>query len=481
MKEDTATQQDNVYLSCGLCQNRYFPLHPDDVLCPECISRVKDSSDWITGVFYLYQDSDFESLMLLIPLIRQQLKLRAEELCHRALKAYRNNNLTEACSLWQEARRYDYKNIQAAFNLAYVQWKSGEIKYADFIDSLCGLENMSFDYGEYHEFIERIEYAMSQTDDIEAWLPLSNNKSFGRSKAIRKQTLQLARTIPAHQGKVSTASFSCSGNYVLTAGHDGQISIWDVNTGREMQRFSFKHSQIAAACFTPDELHVFAATDDYTLHLLDINTGQAIRQFTGHRALPVWVGVTPYGRMALSGSWDGTIGFWDLKSSRPMNLYRANTGPINSMWMSSDGMCVLLTGLKREFRMLDLSGEMKHRWLGLPDHWPFSICSTDDKRYALCGNTDGSIVLWNLNLGRCLKTFFGHRGTVNCLTMSNDSRYAISAGIDQTVRVWDLNKGTEISQLKEQCRQVSCLGFAGSNDLMLTAGGDGQVRIWAYS
>ncbi|MGS0764571.1 hypothetical protein [Syntrophomonas curvata] len=481
MKEDTAARKDKDYFNCGLCQSRYFPLHPGDVLCPECESRVKDSSDWITGVFYLYQDSDFESLMLLIPLIRKQLRMRAEELCHLALEAYRNDNLTQAGSLWQEARRYDPKNIQAAFNLAYIQWKNGEIEYADFISSLCGLENICFDYGEYHEFITRIEYAMSRSDDIEAWLPLADGKSLAGSKALRKQAPELAKTIPAHRGRISAASFSSDSNYLLTAGYDGQLSLWDVNTGRELQRFTFKHAQITAACLTPDGFQVLAATDDYTLHLLDLNTGQTIRQFRGHRALPVWVGVTPYGRMALSGSWDGAIGFWNLQNSRPMNLYRANTGPINSMWMSGDGMCLLLTGLKKEFRMLDLSGEMNHRWLGLPDRWPFSICSTDDKRYVLCGNTDGSINLWNLNSGRCLKTLFGHRGTVNCLTMSSDSGHAISAGIDRTVRIWDLNKGTETSQLNEQGRQVKCLGFAGSNHLFFTAGDDGRVRLWAFS
>lgn len=478
MKEDTATSRDSVDSCCGLCQNRYTPLHNGDVICPECESRVKGSSDWITGVFYFYQDNDFESLMLLIPLIRKQLRSRAEELCQQALAAYRNNNLSQASSLWQEARCYDHKNITAAFNLAYVQWKSGAIEYADFISSLCGLENICFDYSEYQEFITRIEYAMGQSNDIEAWLPLSDTPPSVRSKRINKHNLNLARTIPAHQGKISTATFSSDGNYILTAGHDGRISYWEVNTGREVQRIDFAFAQIAAACLTPDGNHVFAATDDYSLHLLELNTGKELRRFKGHRALPVWVGVTPYGRMALSGSLDGTIGFWDLKNSKPMNLYRTNTGPINRMWMSADGMCLLLTGFKRDFRMLDLSGEMNHRWLGLPDHWPFSICSTDDKRYVLCGNTDGCITLWNLNTGKYLKTLYGHRGTVNYLTQSMDSRYAISAGIDKTVRLWDLNQGTKISQLEDHCRQVNCLEFTPDNLYALSAGDDGQVKIW---
>lgn len=480
MKEDSA-QTERDCLTCGLCQNNFFSLYPDDVLCPECENGVKNSSDWITGVFGLYQDSDFESLMLLIPLIRKQLRLRAEEICHRALEAYQNGNLTQAVFLWKEARRYDHKNIQAAFNLAYMQWKSGVIEYADFISHLSGLEDICFGHAEYQEFITRLKYGMSQAEDIDDWLPLSNHKKVINHKPIRTPAFSLALTIIAHRGFISAASFSSDGNYIMTAGHDGRISFWDVRSQEELQRFTLEHAQITAACLTPDGTRVFAATDNYTLHLLDLSTGKTVRQFKGHRALPVWVGVTPYGRMALSGSWDGTIGFWDLKNPRPMNLYPAQIGPINNMWMSSDGMCLLLTGLKREFRMLDLSGEMNHRWLGLPGHWPFSICSADDKRYALCGNTDGSIALWNLNYNQHLKTLTGHKGMVKQLVMHRESRYAISAGSDQTARFWDLNKGTEIYQLVQPYGQISCIGFAPNNNSFFTAGDDGQIKIWVYS
>jgi hypothetical protein len=479
MKEDTA-QTERACLFCGLCQNNFSSVYPDDVICPECENGVTKSSDWITGVFGLYQDSDFESLMLLIPRIRKQLKFKAEKKCHEALEAYQNGNLAQASFLWEEARRYDSKNIQAAFNLAYMQLKSGVIDYADFISHLSDLEDICLGHAEYQEFITRLKYGMSQAEDIDNWLPLSSPKKVIKPKPIRKPAFSLALTLKAHQGFVSAVKFSDDGNYLMTASHDGRISFWDVWSQKELQRFTFEHAQIAAACLTPDGTGVFAATDDYVLHLLDLNTGETVRQFKGHRALPVWVGVTPYGRLALSGSWDGTIGFWDLKKPRPMNLYPAQIGPINNMWMSSDGMCLLLTGLKREFRMLDLSGEMDHRWLGLPGQWPFSICSADDKRYALCGHTDGSISLWNLNYNQHLKTLTGHKGMVKQLVMDRESRYALSLGSDQTARVWDLNKGTEIYKIAQSNGQMSCIGVAPNNNSFITAGDDGLIKIWVY-
>jgi WD40 repeat protein len=471
--------KNNYHIDCGLCQNTYISRFQGDVICPQCENTLRDNSDWITGIFQLYRDNDFEILMELIPRIRQQMKIRALQLCQLAVESYKKEDLMNAIFLWQEARSYDYKNIQAAFNLAYVYWKNGDITYEDFISSLRGFKHSRSNYNEYREYISHIEYALSQSKDLEGFLPLSAGRRY--TKRVRQQpAVKHIRTLLTHRGKISTACFSPSGNHILTGGLDGRISLWNSKNGLEEQRFSFPYNQVTSTCFTPDGFYVFAATDDYRLHLLELTSGNKIREFSGHRALPIWVGVTPYGRMALSGGWDGTIGFWDLQKSKPMNLYRANLGPINSMWMSSDGMCLLLTGLKKEFRMFDLSGEMKHRCLGLPDRWPTCVASTDTSSYVLCGNSDGSIVLWNLNPGKAIKILSGHRGTVICLAVTDNFRYAFSAGIDKTVRIWDINLGVEIYRLEEESRRVYSLSLTADNHYLLTAGEDGQVKVWEY-
>ncbi|HHV15823.1 MAG TPA: WD40 repeat domain-containing protein [Gelria sp.] len=467
---------------CGLCQDSYLPAAAEDVICTECENKIKNSNEWIAAVFYEYKDNDFEFLMALIPRVRQQMKMRATQLCQQAVIAYKANNFDYAATLWKEARRYDSKNIRAAFNLSYLQWKTGEISYEDFIFSLRSFEYSRADYSIYHDYLAKIEQSLISDKEIEEVLILVDEDIWpDKRKLSRSPVLKLMRSFIAHQGKITSACFSSSGNQVLTAGLDGRISLWDVNNGMEVQRFNFEYAQVTAACMSPDDNYVLATTDDYSLHLLDLDSGKEIRQFRGHTALPVWVGIAPYGRLALSGGLDGTIGFWDLQRIKPMNLFRANTGPINRMWMSSDGMSLMLTGLKKEFRLLDLSGEMKHLWLGLPDRWPYSICSTDEQRYALSGNTDGSLVLWDLDSGKNLLILEGHRGTVNSLVLTKDSNFAISAGIDRSIRIWDINAGTQIHLLPEHTWQVNCLEIASYHHSVLTAGENGQLKLWEFS
>lgn len=466
--------------TCNLCHKNYLHKTAEEVVCSACENKIKNSNDWIAAVFYEYRDNDFEFLMTLIPQIRQQMKMRATQLCHRAVTAYKANDLEYAASLWKEARRYDSKNIRAAFNLSYIQWKTGEISYEDFIFSLRSFEYSRADYSIYHNYLAKIEQSLTPDKEIEEVLILADD-SLDKRKLSRSPVLKLMRSFAAHQGKITSTCFSPGGNQVLTSGMDGRISLWDINNGAEVQRFTFEYAHVTAACMSPDGSYILATTDDYSLHLLEVDSGKEIRQFRGHTALPIWVGIAPYGRLALSGGLDGTIGFWDLQRIRPMNLFKANTGPIHRMWMSSDGMHLLLTGFKREFRMLDLSGEMNHAWLGLPDRWPYSICSTDDMQYALCGNTDGSIVLWDLDSGKDLLILKGHRGLVNSLTLTKDSSFAISAAIDHSVRIWDLNAGTQIYLLPEDIWQVNCSEFAPDHNAVVTAGENGQLKLWEFS
>ncbi|RUS33282.1 WD40-repeat-containing domain protein [Jimgerdemannia flammicorona] len=57
-------------------------------------------------------------------------------------------------------------------------------------------------------------------------------------------------------------------------------------------------------------------------------------------------------------------------------------------------------------------------------------------RWLVTGSFDGSVGIWDLERGKKVKTWLGHRGNVFCVKM-NDS-VVISGGFDNTIRVWDL-------------------------------------------
>ena len=59
----------------------------------------------------------------------------------------------------------------------------------------------------------------------------------------------------------------------------------------------------------------------------------------------------------------------------------------------------------------------------------------------LSGSEDKTLRLWEVESGKCLRTFEGHTGNVNSVCLSADGRYALSGSEDKTLRLWEVESG----------------------------------------
>jgi WD40 repeat protein len=64
-----------------------------------------------------------------------------------------------------------------------------------------------------------------------------------------------------------------------------------------------------------------------------------------------------------------------------------------------------------------------------------------DGRRAVSASSDGTLKLWDLDTGQCLRTLQGHIGGRGDVALSPDGRRVTSGTGDETVRVWDLDTG----------------------------------------
>lgn len=78
---------------------------------------------------------------------------------------------------------------------------------------------------------------------------------------------------------------------------------------------------------------------------------------------------------------------------------------------------------------------------GFGTHESLPVALTHDARLALSGCPDGTLRLWDVRGGRCLKRLRGHRRGVEAVDLTSDGRHALSQDADGAVRFWDLSKG----------------------------------------
>jgi len=102
-------------------------------------------------------------------------------------------------------------------------------------------------------------------------------------------------------------------------------------------------------------------------------------------------------------------------------------------------------------------------------------CSPDDK-YVLSGGSDGSIILWERDSGREIRTIRGHAKEIQSVAFSADGKRIVSASLDDTAKLWDVATGREIrtfSSPKDEHDRVNSAAI--SPDGLLIAAGRG---VW---
>ena len=100
------------------------------------------------------------------------------------------------------------------------------------------------------------------------------------------------------------------------------------------------------------------------------------------------------------------------------------------------------------------------------------VALTGDGR-AVSASDDGTLRLWDLASGACLKVFQEHMDRVNHLGLAGDGR-AVSASSDGTLRVWDLASGACLQRFSGDAPMLCC---AATTDAHTFAAGDGQGAV----
>jgi WD40 repeat protein len=92
-----------------------------------------------------------------------------------------------------------------------------------------------------------------------------------------------------------TARFDPTGSLLLTAGGDGTLRVWSLDTGGLLVLMEGHSGPVEAALWSEDGTTVYSAALDGTVRLWDAATGEEQVVLTGIEGVP-WLDVSPDGR-----------------------------------------------------------------------------------------------------------------------------------------------------------------------------------------
>ena len=244
--------------------------------------------------------------------------------------------------------------------------------------------------------------------------------------------------------------------------------------------------------------------------------------------------VSPDGNTVLTGSWDGTIHKWDLKTGTDLSTFATGHGRgASALAFSEDGQTLISTTRVRwgredqqlfwdtatgvQISAPDLKETLGKQSPNLPnrvitakidkdrksiqvqegatgremyritehkgDIWTFAF--SPDRKILASGSDDATIRLWDAITGNELLTLPTYTNQVFAVAFSPDGKilaggsvYDSQLGRSNLIRLWEIPSGRILTTLTGHTSTVRVLRFSPDGKTLASSGGDGTILLW---
>jgi eukaryotic-like serine/threonine-protein kinase len=340
--------------------------------------------------------------------------------------------------------------------------------------------------------------------------------TLGAAALSRSEEWDAQRLSDGHTAAVRQAAFSPDGRWLVSAGEDANVIVWDFAARMPVATLTDHTKTVTSVDFSPDGKWFATGSEDHTVIVWDAARREKVAVLSGHQGMVIAVAFSPDGRLLASASHEsmdnrGQIILWEVGSWKKVREITAAVNPYGRLMFSRDNVSLIsnypeefnvVTGqhIKPDFdaglnwfalspdaahivmmggggavRMRDL---IHHRTATYEDAHQDSgraAAFSPDGRFVATGADD--IVLWDAKtmtkLGR-----LEYPSIVWNISFSPDSRWLVSTHGDGATLIWDVEARKRLANLNEHSEPVRGVAFSPDGKLIASAGEDRAVIIW---
>ncbi|KAG9040239.1 TOR complex subunit lst8 [Tulasnella sp. JGI-2019a] len=277
---------------------------------------------------------------------------------------------------------------------------------------------------------------------------------------------------------------------LVTGSYDHEIRFWEAWSGicsRTIARAG-ESGQVNRIAISPDK-RLLAAAIHKKVAVYEVagTSNTPIVVFEGHTGNVTSVSFHAEGKWVVTGSEDGTIRIWDLRTS---HLYRSydNGSPVNDVCIHPNQGELISCDQSGAVKQWDLTENTCTLELAPAGDVPIrSVTIASDGSCLVAGNNKGKIFIWKLGNNPAkekyvaLCRFQAHNRYLTRCLLSPDVKLLATCSSDATVKIWSMAPNFECKLekvLQGHQRWVWDCAFSADSAYLVTASSDHVARLW---
>lgn len=268
-----------------------------------------------------------------------------------------------------------------------------------------------------------------------------------------------------------------------TAGYDHSIRFWDAPSGMCSKTIPFAESQVNKLAVSPDKRFIIA-TGHTHVKMFDIASGNSkpVRTFDGHTHNVTSVGFNIDGTWIYTGSEDGTVKVWDVRSPAIQRDYE-NKAAVNTVALHPKQGQLISGDQVGVVQFWDLASNCCQKQLSpLPSVAVRSISVSPDGGLLSVGSNSGQCFVCPLRgldpVEDEMKSIKAHAGYLLKCLISSDGKYIATTGADRLAKLWRTSDLGIDRTLQGHHRWVWDCAFSADSAYLITASSDCTAKLW---
>ena len=223
--------------------------------------------------------------------------------------------------------------------------------------------------------------------------------------------------LSGHPTAVWAVDVSSDGKLVATAGYDGLVKVWDLQSRKLKADLKQHKGWVRSLAFSPDGLRLASAGEDGKVFLWNTQDGKAAISVDAHKGPATAVAFSPDGKKIVTGGGDNLV----------------------KVWNAADGAAIQT-----------LVGHEDTIW---------SIAYSPVRSQFVSTGADRTVRVWSAESFKQTGVFTGHKDWVTSASFNSDGTRLVTASLDGVIKLWDVQKQREQQGVKRQSSSVWCVLF----------------------